>query len=127
MVALEREHLRERRADLERVPEVKILAESDEAGIYIVESTDQRHVYITGHSEYDPLTLKSEYERDVGNGLPIDVPRNYYPHDDPGQPPRVCWRGHASLLYANWLNYYVYQVTPFDPMQIPQGAMHADF
>ena len=120
-------HTEIRRADLERVSEIKILAESDEAGIYIVESTDQRHVYITGHSEYDPLTLHAEYERDVGAGLPIDMPKNYYPQDDPSRPPRVGWRGHANLLYANWLNYYVYQVTPFDPRQIPQGAMHADF
>lgn len=120
-------HTEIRRADLEKVPNLKILAESDAAGIYIVQSTDQRHVFITGHSEYDPFTLKAEYDRDVGNGLPIDVPRNYYPRDDPSKTPQVCWRGHASLLYANWLNYYVYQVTPFDPREIPRGAMHTDF
>lgn len=120
-------HTEIRRADIEKVPDLKILAESDESGIYIVGSRDGRHVFITGHSEYDPLTLKTEYERDVSNGLPIDVPKNYYPQDDPSKPPQVRWRGHASLLYANWLNYYVYQVTPFDPREIPRGAMHSDF
>lgn len=120
-------HTEIRRADIEKVPDLKILAESDESGIYIVGSRDGRHVFITGHSEYDPLTLKTEYERDVSNGLPIDVPKNYYPQDDPSKPPQVRWRGHASLLYANWLNYYVYQVTPFDPREIPRVAMHSDF
>lgn len=120
-------HTEIRRADLEKVPDLKILAESDEAGIYIVGSRDRRHVFITGHSEYDPLTLKTEYDRDVSNGLPIGVPKNYYPQDNPSKPPQVRWRGHASLLYANWLNYYVYQVTPFDPREIPRGAMHTDF
>ena len=120
-------HTEIRRADLEKVPGLKILAESDEAGIYIVGSRDRRHVFITGHSEYDPLTLKTEYDRDVSNGLPIGVPKNYYPEDNPSKPPQVRWRGHASLLYANWLNYYVYQVTPFDPREIPRGVTHADF
>ncbi len=120
-------HTEIRRADLEKVPDLKILAESDESGIYIVGSRDRRHVFITGHSEYDPLTLKTEYDRDVSNGLPIGVPKNYYPQDNPSKPPQVRWRGHASLLYANWLNYYVYQITPFDPREIPRGAMHADF
>ncbi len=120
-------HTEIRRADLEKVPELQILAESDEAGIYIVGSQDGRHLFITGHSEYDPLTLKGEYDRDVNKGLPISVPRNYYPNDDPSQTPRVRWRGHANLLYANWLNYYVYQVTPYDPKQIPAGAIHSDF
>lgn len=120
-------HTEIRRADLEKVPDLKILAESDEAGIYIVGSVDRRHVFITGHSEYDPLTLKTEYDRDVSNGLPIEIPKNYYPEGNPSKPPQVRWRGHASLLYANWLNYYVYQVTPFDPREIPRGAMHADF
>lgn len=120
-------HTEIRRADIEKVADLKILAESDEAGIYIVGSADRRHVFITGHSEYDPLTLKTEYDRDVSNGLPIDVPKNYYPQDNPSKPPQVRWRGHASLLYANWLNYYVYQITPFDPREIPRGAMHADF
>jgi homoserine O-succinyltransferase len=116
-----------RRADLEKVPELQILAESDEAGIYIVGSKDGRHLFITGHSEYDPLTLKGEYERDVNKGLPINIPNNYFPNDDPARPPLVRWRGHANLLYANWLNYYVYQVTPYDPGQIPTGGIHSDF
>jgi len=78
-----------------------------------------RRLFITGHSEYDPLTLKGEYDRDVNKGLPIHVPKNYYPKDDPTQTPTVRWRGHANLLYSNWLNYYVYQVTPYDVSQIP--------
>ncbi|MCR4331366.1 MAG: homoserine O-succinyltransferase, partial [Sulfuricaulis sp.] len=116
-----------RRADIEKVSDLRILAESDEAGVYIVGSKDSRHVFVTGHSEYDPLTLKTEYDRDVNKGLSIDVPRNYYPQDDPSRPPQVRWRGHASLLYANWLNYCVYQITPFDPREIPRGATHSDF
>jgi homoserine O-succinyltransferase/O-acetyltransferase len=120
-------HTEVRRADIEKIPEVQILAESDEAGIYIVGSRDGRHLFITGHSEYDPLTLKGEYDRDVNRGLPIDVPRNYYPGDDPAATPLVRWRGHAHLLFANWLNYYVYQVTPFDPRQIPDRSVRQDF
>ncbi|HLS56572.1 MAG TPA: homoserine O-succinyltransferase [Zeimonas sp.] len=120
-------HTEVRRADIDRVAGIEILAESDEAGVYIVGSRDGRHVFVTGHSEYDPLTLKAEYDRDVARGLPIDVPRNYYPDDDPSRPPMVRWRGHANLLYANWLNYYVYQVTPFHPGDIPVGAIHSDF
>jgi homoserine O-succinyltransferase/O-acetyltransferase len=112
-------HTEIRRADVEKVSEIQILAESDEAGVYIVGSKDGRHLFITGHSEYDPLTLKAEYDRDVNKGLPIHVPKNYYPNDDPSQPPAVRWRGHANLLYSNWLNYYVYQVTPYDVNKIP--------
>ncbi len=120
-------HTEIRRADIERVPELQILAESDEAGIYIVVSRDGRRVYVTGHSEYDPLTLQSEYERDLNKGLPIHIPVNYYPNDDPGQPPVVRWRSHAHLLFANWLNYYVYQVTPYDWRAIPQPGTTSDF
>lgn len=120
-------HTEIRRADIEKVSDIQILSESEEAGVYIVGSKDGRHIFVTGHSEYDPLTLKGEYDRDVNKGLPIHVPNNYYPNNDPSQTPRVRWRGHASLLYANWLNYYVYQVTPFDPKEIPQGAIHSDF
>lgn len=115
-------HTEIRREDVEKVDDIQILAESDEAGIYIVGSKDGRHLFITGHSEYDPLTLKAEYDRDVSKGLPIHVPQNYYPNNDPGKTPNVRWRGHANLLYANWLNYYVYQATPFDPNDIPQKA-----
>jgi homoserine O-succinyltransferase len=107
-------HTEIRRVDIEKVPELDILVESDEVGIYIVASQDGRQVFVTGHSEYDPLTLKSEYDRDVALGLPIAVPSNYYPNDDPSRTPQVRWRSHANLLFANWLNYYVYQETPYD-------------
>jgi homoserine O-succinyltransferase len=107
-------HTEVRRVDIEKVPELDILVESEEAGIYIVASLDGRQVFVTGHSEYDPLTLKGEYDRDVALGLPIAVPSNYYPNDDPSRMPQVRWRGHANLLFANWLNYYVYQETPYD-------------
>jgi homoserine O-succinyltransferase len=120
-------HTEVRRADLEQIPEVQILAESDEAGVYIAGSRDGRHIFVTGHSEYDPFTLKAEYDRDVNKGLPIHIPKNYYPNDDPTQVPNVRWRGHANLLYTNWLNYCVYQVTPYDPREIPQGGTHSDF
>ena len=120
-------HTEIRRDDLERVPELQILSESDDAGIYMVGSRDGRHIFITGHSEYDPLTLKSEYDRDIKKGLPINIPRNYFPNDDPSKPPQVRWRGHASLLFANWLNYYVYQVTPFDVQNIPAPRDDVDF
>lgn len=113
-------HTEIRRADIEKIPDLHILAESDEAGVYIVGAKDGRHLFITGHSEYDPLTLKGEYDRDVNKGLPIRVPQNYYLKNDPTQQPNVRWRGHANLLYANWLNYYVYQVTPYDPNEIPK-------
>jgi homoserine O-succinyltransferase/O-acetyltransferase len=120
-------HTEIRRKDIDKVNEIQILAESDEAGVYIVGSKDGRHIFVTGHSEYDPFTLKAEYDRDVNKGLPIHVPKNYYPKDDPTKTPNVRWRGHANLLYANWLNYYVYQVTPYDPNQIPQGSTRSDF
>jgi homoserine O-succinyltransferase len=107
-------HTEIRRADIEKVPQLKILAESEQAGVYIVGSQDGRQIFVTGHSEYDPVTLKKEYDRDVAAGLPIEVPVNYYPNDDPTQPPIVRWRGHAHLLFANWINYYVYQETPYD-------------
>ncbi len=120
-------HTEIRRADVEKVDDLNILAESEEAGLYLLGSKDGRHIFVTGHSEYDPLTLKGEYDRDVTKGLPINVPQNYYPKNDPTQMPNVRWRGHANLLYTNWLNYYVYQVTPFDPNQIPQGSTRSNF
>lgn len=107
-------HTEIRRSDIEKVPQLKILAESDEAGVYIVASSDGRQIFVTGHSEYDADTLKREYDRDVAANLPIEIPRNYYPANDPTQTPLVRWRGHSNLLFANWINYYVYQETPFD-------------
>jgi homoserine O-succinyltransferase/O-acetyltransferase len=112
-------HTEIRRRDVEQVDQLNILAESDEAGLYLLGTKDGRHIFVTGHSEYDPLTLKGEYDRDVNKGLPIHVPKNYYPDDNPAQTPRVRWRGHANLLFSNWLNYYVYQVTPYDVNKIP--------
>lgn len=111
-------HTEVRRKDIEKVEELDILAESPEAGVYIVATHDGRHVFVTGHAEYDADTLKKEYERDIAKGLPIQVPCHYYPDDDPAQPPAVCWRGHANLLFSNWLNYCVYQQTPYDLNQI---------
>nr|WP_122011930.1 homoserine O-succinyltransferase [Maliibacterium massiliense] len=111
-------HTEVRRKDIEKVEELDILAESLEAGVYIVATHDGRHVFVTGHAEYDADTLKKEYERDIAKGLPIQVPCHYYPDDDPAQPPAVCWRGHANLLFSNWLNYCVYQQTPYDLNQI---------
>jgi homoserine O-succinyltransferase len=111
-------HTEIRRSDIEKVPDLQILSESEEAGVYIVASKDERRIFVTGHSEYDALTLKSEYDRDIAKGLDIRVPKNYYPGDNPNSRPEVKWRGHASLLFSNWLNYYVYQETPYDPNEI---------
>lgn len=108
------------RKDIEAVPELKILASSEEAGVYAVASNQGRQIFITGHSEYDPLTLKSEYERDKNLGLPIQPPANYFPGNDDSKDPIVLWRGHANLLFSNWLNYFVYQTTPYDIMSIGQ-------
>ena len=115
-------HTEIRRIDIEKAPELKILAESDEAGVYIMATTDGRQVFVTGHSEYDPLTLKKEYDRDVAAHLPISIPVNYYPGDDPNQTPLVRWRGHANLLFANWINYYVYQETPYNLTEFKRFA-----
>jgi len=111
-------HTEIRRGDIEKIPELEILAESEIAGIYIVAAKDGRHIFVSGHSEYDPLTLKSEYERDLNKGLPIEIPVNYFPGDDPTREPVVKWRGHANLLFSNWLNYYVYQETPYNLEEI---------
>jgi homoserine O-succinyltransferase/O-acetyltransferase len=102
-----------RKEDIEKIEELEILADSDEAGIYLVASRDYKRVYVTGHSEYDPLTLKTEYDRDIAKGLDIKIPSNYFQNDDPSRDPVVKWRSHASLLFSNWLNYCVYQVTPY--------------
>jgi homoserine O-succinyltransferase len=111
-------HTEIRRSDIEKVPDLQILSESDEAGVYIVASKDERKIFVTGHSEYDALTLKSEYDRDIAKGLDIKVPRNYYPNDNPTLRPTVKWRSHANLLFSNWLNYYVYQETPYNMKEI---------
>lgn len=111
-------HTEVKREDVLRVPELEILSESEEAGVYIVKANNGRQIFVTGHSEYDPLTLKAEYDRDVNKGLDIEVPKNYFPGDNPQNPPMVLWRGHANLLFANWLNYYVYQETPFNLNEI---------
>lgn len=107
-------HTEVRREDIEKVDDIEILSESEESGVYIVSSKDGRLIFVTGHSEYDDNSLKSEYDRDVAKGLDISIPRNYYPDDDPSQTPLVKWRGHANLLFTNWLNYHVYQETPYD-------------
>ncbi len=102
------------REDIAANPELEILSESEEAGVYIAASKNGRQIFVTGHSEYDALTLKQEYDRDVKNGLNIKIPKNYFLKDDPSKSPVVTWRSHANLLFSNWLNYYVYQETPYD-------------
>ena len=102
------------REALGKVSQIEILAESEEAGVYIAASRDGKQIFVTGHSEYDPITLATEYLRDVDKGLRPNVPKNYFRNDDPNGDILVKWRSHANLLYSNWLNYYVYQETPFD-------------
>lgn len=102
------------REDIEAVQGLKILASSDEAGVYAVMNKNGHHIFITGHSEYDARTLEAEYLRDKNLGKQISVPENYYPDDDDTKDPIVRWRGHANLLFSNWLNYFVYQTTPYD-------------
>ncbi|MCD7733327.1 MAG: homoserine O-succinyltransferase [Oscillospiraceae bacterium] len=104
--------------DVEKIPELKILASSDEAGLYACMTAEGKQIFVTGHSEYDPDTLAREYFRDKEKGLNPQVPKNYFPNDDPSQPPIVRWRAHANLLFSNWLNYFVYQTTPFDVEEI---------
>lgn len=106
------------REDIEKVDALEILSESEEAGVYIVFTKAGKQIFVTGHSEYDANTLHEEYLRDREKGLDIDVPKNYYPGDDPANPPMMRWRSHASLLYANWLNYFVYQITPYNIEEI---------
>lgn len=111
-------HTEVRREDIEKIPELEILAESEQAGVFLVATKNGRQIFITGHTEYDPMTLHTEYTRDVNLGLPINFPDNYFPANDPAREPLVQWRGHANLLYYNWLNYYVYQATPYDLNEI---------
>lgn len=100
--------------DIKKVKELEILAESDEAGVYIVFTKGGRRIFVTGHSEYDADTLSKEYFRDLEKGINPDIPKNYFPEDNPHKKPIVKWRSHASLLFSNWLNYFVYQMTPYD-------------
>ena len=100
--------------DVKACSALKVLAASDEAGLYAISTKNGRQIFITGHSEYDAETLKREYMRDKNLGLPIDVPVNYFPNDDDTKAPRVTWRSHANLLFSNWLNYFVYQTTPYN-------------
>ena len=102
------------REEIEAHPDLEILADSKEAGIYIVATKDGRGIFVTGHPEYDKLTLKREYKRDIKKGLDISKPKNYFLDDDPNKDPIVKWRSHAHLLFSNWLNYYVYQETPYN-------------
>ena len=110
------------RADIEAVEGLKILSASPEAGVYAVKSPESKQVFLMGHAEYDPDTLNKEYRRDVAAGIDILPPENYFPDDDPAQPPMVRWRSCAHLLYANWLNYCVYQTTPYDIQEIREGT-----
>ncbi len=106
------------REDVEKVPQLKILASSKQTGIYAVSTKNGRQIFITGHSEYDADTLNFEYARDLSQGKPIQIPENYFVGDDPKNPPIVSWRAHANLLFSNWLNYFVYQSTPYDIKQV---------
>lgn len=111
-------HTEVRREDIEKCPELTIISESEEAGIHMVMARGGREFFVTGHSEYSPYTLDTEYRRDLQKGLPIEMPCNYYRNDDPEQGPLVRWRSVANLLFSNWMNYYVYQETPYDINQI---------
>ena len=107
-------HTEVRKEDILQVPNLDVLSESEASGLYIVRDKSTRRLYVFNHSEYEADSLKKEYDRDVSQSLPIDIPENYYPDDDPAKTPVLCWRAHSNLLYNNWLNYYVYQSTPFD-------------
>ena len=107
-------HTEVREDDIKKIPDLEIVSTSEEASVYIAMTKGGNQIFVTGHSEYDPNTLKDEYERDIAKGLDIQIPVNYFPDDDPSKQPLVQWRSHANLLYTNWLNYYVYQVTPYN-------------
>ena len=110
------------REEIERVPGLTVLASSDKAGVYTVKSKNGRQIFVTGHSEYDADTLNKEYTRDKAAGINPKIPENYFPNDDDTQPPLIRWRGHATLLFTNWLNYFVYQATPYDIMKIGESG-----
>jgi len=111
-------HTTVHREDIEAVPGLRVIASSPKAGVYAAMSREGRQIFVTGHSEYDPDTLLAEYRRDKSQGLPIEVPENYFPDNDDTREPIVRWRGHGNLLFSNWLNYFVYQTTPYDIMTI---------
>lgn len=111
-------HTEVHREDIERCPDLQIISESDESGVHIAMARGGREFFVTGHSEYAPYTLDTEYRRDLGKGLPIDMPKNYYRDNEPDKGPLVRWRSTANLLFSNWLNYYVYQETPYDINEI---------
>lgn len=113
-------HSEVRKEDILKIPQLKILSESDESGVYIIMARNGREIYITGHSEYSPYTLDFEYHRDLEKGMNPSIPKNYYEDDDPNKAPIVKWRSHANLLFTNWLNYFVYQETPYDIRQIKE-------
>jgi homoserine O-succinyltransferase/O-acetyltransferase len=105
-------------SDIRKIPSLNIISESKESGVYIVTSNDDKQFFVTGHSEYDPMTLAQEFERDKSKGMEIDVPENYFPENNPAEHPLVKWNSHSTLLFMNWVNYYVYQRTPYDLSQI---------
>ncbi len=119
-------HTTVHREDIEKVPELQILSSSPEADVYAVYARKHKQFFVTGHSEYDAETLDQEYRRDLDAGKPISLPKNYYPGDDPSRPPLVTWRAHANLFFCNWLNYFVYQTTPYDLSMIPEGQETSD-
>jgi len=107
-------HTEIRKKDIKKIPQLKILSESDVAGVSIVASGNGREFFLTGHAEYSPDTLDKEYRRDLAKGLPIEIPAGYYLNDNPDNPPVITWRSHANLLFVNWMNYFVYQITPYN-------------
>ncbi|WP_319502882.1 homoserine O-succinyltransferase [uncultured Draconibacterium sp.] len=111
-------HTEIRKEDIEKVDELKVISYSDEAGVSIVKAKNGRQLFITGHSEYSRNTLDGEYKRDMAKNLPIEIPKNYYQNNDPSKTPVMRWKSTANLLFSNWLNYYVYQETPYDLEQI---------
>ena len=119
-------HTTVNRAAIEACPDLRILASSAKAGVHVVYAQKKRQFFVMGHAEYDPLTLDAEYRRDVAAGLPIHVPENYYEDDDPSKPPIVNWRAHGNLLYTNWLNYFVYQSTPYDLKNLSDAKNRTD-
>ena len=108
-----------RKEDIEKVKDITILAESEKAGVFLAIANEGRKIFVMGHPEYDRMTLDQEYKRDLSKGLPIEMPENYYPDNDSTQKPLLTWRAHGNCMYANWLNYYVYQATPYDMVGTP--------